>query len=118
MESTRREQQRKEAFRGRREPRGGRKGRKGITATGGPTLLCSHVTPSAILVCFLFQAGDLGRLLELYRGWQRQIYPNAKSFEEFVGDVEKFSSQHLVKVRVAGGLDIAFGGLCACQKLT
>jgi len=43
------------------------------------------------------EVGDLGRLLALYNAWQRQLHPNAASFDEFVADVEKFSSQGTVK---------------------
>mmetsp|Transcript_27729 Transcript_27729/g.71356 ORF Transcript_27729/g.71356 Transcript_27729/m.71356 type:complete len:306 (-) Transcript_27729:25-942(-) len=46
------------------------------------------------------ETGDLGRLLRMYEGWQRQLFPAAKSFDSFVTDVERFSSQASVKIEL------------------
>lgn len=43
------------------------------------------------------ETGDLGRLIRLFEGWQRQVFPAAKSFDTFVSEVERFSSSSTVK---------------------
>jgi hypothetical protein len=44
---------------------------------------------------------DLRRLLEMYQRWQQRIFPHCP-FDDFIQKLEKLSSCHMIKVRLAG----------------
>lgn len=44
------------------------------------------------------QASDLQKLLEMYAGWQKRIFPHV-SFDDFIGELESMGKSYVLKVQ-------------------